>query len=104
MQELKHLADDVRAELSFIMSKTGKNFRASQAVVELTVAIHYVFHSPVDKILWDVEEQVSYNLNLQIIDPIEFLTFSWFWVLQRVGRIVCSYLFYTRTKKERDFI
>lgn len=39
--------------------------RASLSVVELTVAIHYVFRSPVDKILWDAEEHVSYIPNLQ---------------------------------------
>ncbi|KAL3500391.1 hypothetical protein ACH5RR_039484 [Cinchona calisaya] len=55
-KELKQLADDIRSELSFIMSQTEKAFRASLAVVELTVAIHYVFRSPADKILWDVEE------------------------------------------------
>ncbi|CAI9094483.1 OLC1v1030235C1 [Oldenlandia corymbosa var. corymbosa] len=56
MQELKQLADDIRTELSLIMSETQKPFRASLAVAELTVAIHYVFRSPVDKILWDMEE------------------------------------------------
>ncbi|XP_021643036.2 probable 1-deoxy-D-xylulose-5-phosphate synthase, chloroplastic isoform X2 [Hevea brasiliensis] len=39
------------------MSRTQKSIKASLAVVELTVAIHYVFHAPVDKILWDVGEQ-----------------------------------------------
>uniref|UniRef100_A0A5B7AF98 1-deoxy-D-xylulose-5-phosphate synthase n=1 Tax=Davidia involucrata TaxID=16924 RepID=A0A5B7AF98_DAVIN len=56
-KELKQLADDIRSELSFIMSKTQKPFKASLAVVELTIAIHHVFHAPIDKILWDVGEQ-----------------------------------------------
>nr|XP_027081581.1 probable 1-deoxy-D-xylulose-5-phosphate synthase, chloroplastic [Coffea arabica] len=56
MQELKQLAVEMRSELSTVMSKSKKAFKASLAVVELTVAIHYVFRSPVDKILWDVEE------------------------------------------------
>ncbi|KAK9274056.1 hypothetical protein L1049_018870 [Liquidambar formosana] len=56
-KELKQLADEIRSELSFIMSKAQKPFKASLAVVELTVAIHYVFHAPMDKILWDVGEQ-----------------------------------------------
>lgn len=57
-QELKQLADDIRSELSFMMSQTQKSFKASLSVVELTVAIHHVFHAPVDKILWDIEDQV----------------------------------------------
>lgn len=60
MQELKQLASEIRLELSSIISKTHKSFKASLAVVELTVAIHYVFHAPVDKILWDVGEQVRF--------------------------------------------
>lgn len=58
LQELKQLADEIRLELSSIMSRTQKPFRSSLAVVELTVAIHYVFHAPVDKILWDDGAQV----------------------------------------------
>lgn len=58
VQELKQLADEIRAELSSIVSRTHKSIKASLAVVELTVALHYVFHAPVDKILWDVGEQV----------------------------------------------
>lgn len=56
-KELKQLADEIREELSFVMLKAQKSFKASLAVVELTVAIHYVFHAPMDKILWDVGEQ-----------------------------------------------
>ena len=58
MQELEQLADEIRQELSYVMSKTQKSVKASLAVVELTVAIHHVFHAPADKILWDVGEQV----------------------------------------------
>ncbi|CAK9176312.1 unnamed protein product [Ilex paraguariensis] len=56
-KELKQLANDIRSELSYTMSKTQKPYKASLSVVELTVAIHHVFHAPVDKILWDVGEQ-----------------------------------------------
>ncbi|GMP94653.1 hypothetical protein CsSME_00044032 [Camellia sinensis var. sinensis] len=56
-KELKQLADDIRSELSFLMSKTQKPLKASLAVVELTIAIHHVFHAPMDKILWDIGEQ-----------------------------------------------
>ncbi|XP_047325306.1 1-deoxy-D-xylulose-5-phosphate synthase, chloroplastic [Impatiens glandulifera] len=56
-KELKELIDDIRSELSFLSAKTQKSFKSSLAVVELTVAIHRVFHAPVDKILWDVGDQ-----------------------------------------------
>ncbi|XP_072998547.1 probable 1-deoxy-D-xylulose-5-phosphate synthase, chloroplastic isoform X1 [Typha latifolia] len=56
-KELKQLANEVRAEISFIMSKTRRQFKASLSVVELTIAIHHVFNAPVDKILWDVGDQ-----------------------------------------------
>ncbi|XP_020549883.1 1-deoxy-D-xylulose-5-phosphate synthase, chloroplastic, partial [Sesamum indicum] len=55
-KELRQLADDIRSELLF-MSKTQKSFKASLSAVELTVAIHHVFHSPMDKILWDMGDQ-----------------------------------------------
>ncbi|GFP93754.1 1-deoxy-d-xylulose-5-phosphate synthase chloroplastic [Phtheirospermum japonicum] len=57
MQELRQLADDIQSELMFIMSQTQRSVKASLSVVELTVAIHHVFHSPLDKILWDMEDQ-----------------------------------------------
>eukprot|EP00262_Sarcandra_glabra_P002541 TRINITY_DN12931_c0_g1_i1.p1 TRINITY_DN12931_c0_g1~~TRINITY_DN12931_c0_g1_i1.p1 ORF type:complete len:745 (-),score=120.44 TRINITY_DN12931_c0_g1_i1:182-2338(-) len=56
-KELQQLSDEIRSEISFIMSKTRRPFKASLGVVELTVAIHHVFHAPMDKILWDVGEQ-----------------------------------------------
>lgn len=58
VQELKQLADEVRSELTFLMPKIAVPVKASLAVVELTIAIHHVFHAPADKILWDVGEQV----------------------------------------------
>ncbi|XP_026441836.1 probable 1-deoxy-D-xylulose-5-phosphate synthase, chloroplastic [Papaver somniferum] len=57
IKELKQLADEIRSELSFIMSKMPRHFKASLATVELTVALHHVFDSPTDKILWDVGQQ-----------------------------------------------
>ena len=39
------------------MSKTGGHLGASLGVVELTVALHYVFNTPKDKIIWDVGHQ-----------------------------------------------
>ncbi|KAH7681771.1 Deoxyxylulose-5-phosphate synthase protein [Dioscorea alata] len=57
IKELKQLAEEICSEISFIMSKSGPPFKASLAVVELTIAIHYVFNAPVDKILWDIGDQ-----------------------------------------------
>ncbi|XP_074280500.1 putative 1-deoxy-D-xylulose-5-phosphate synthase, chloroplastic isoform X2 [Silene latifolia] len=55
--ELKQLADEIRGELSHLVSKGQRALQASLPVVELTVAIHYVFHAPMDKILWDKGDQ-----------------------------------------------
>lgn len=57
-QELKQLADEIRSDLLSVFKKMQKLSKASFAAVELTVAIHHVFHAPADKILWDVGEQV----------------------------------------------
>ncbi|KAL9233897.1 hypothetical protein vseg_008832 [Gypsophila vaccaria] len=56
-KELKLLANEIRGELSDMVSKGHRALQASLSVVELTVAIHYVFHAPVDKILWDKGDQ-----------------------------------------------
>lgn len=56
-KELRQLADEIRLELSSVLRKAQKPLKASLAVIELTVAIHHVFHAPADKILWDVGEQ-----------------------------------------------
>lgn len=58
MQELKQLADELRSDVIFNVSKTGGHLGSSLGVVELTVALHYVFNAPQDKILWDVGHQV----------------------------------------------
>lgn len=60
-QELKQLSEEIRGELSLLVSKGQKSLQASLSVVELTVAIHYVFHAPMDKILWDKGDQVRYK-------------------------------------------
>ncbi|KZV20721.1 putative 1-deoxy-D-xylulose-5-phosphate synthase, chloroplastic-like [Dorcoceras hygrometricum] len=57
LKELKQLAGELRLEISSVVSKMKKPFGASLSVAELTVAIHHVFHAPVDKILWDMEDQ-----------------------------------------------
>ncbi|KAI3972220.1 hypothetical protein MKX01_011772 [Papaver californicum] len=57
IKELKQLADEIRSELSFIMSKMPRHFKASLATVELTLVLPHVFDSPTDNILWDVGQQ-----------------------------------------------
>ncbi len=55
--ELTVLADEVRAETISTVSVTGGHLGASLGVVELTVAIHAVFDTPKDKLIWDVGHQ-----------------------------------------------
>lgn len=54
---LKTLADELRAETIDAVSKTGGHLGAGLGVVELTVAIHAVFNTPDDKLIWDVGHQ-----------------------------------------------
>ncbi|KAL2341183.1 hypothetical protein Fmac_009123 [Flemingia macrophylla] len=56
-KELKKLAEELRSDVIFHVSKTGGHLGSSLGVVELTVALHYVFNAPKDKILWDVGHQ-----------------------------------------------
>ncbi|MQM17216.1 hypothetical protein Taro_050184 [Colocasia esculenta] len=55
--ELKQLSDELRSDVIFNVSKTGGHLGSRLGVVELTVALHYVFNTPHDKILWDVGHQ-----------------------------------------------
>jgi 1-deoxy-D-xylulose-5-phosphate synthase len=55
--QLVDLARELRSELIHAVSLTGGHFGASLGVVELTVALHYVFNAPVDRIIWDVSHQ-----------------------------------------------
>lgn len=55
--ELRILADDVRAAVIEAVSKTGGHLGAGLGVVELTTAIHAVFNTPEDKLIWDVGHQ-----------------------------------------------
>lgn len=57
IKELYQLADEVRSDVIFNVSKTGGHLGSSLGVVELTVALHYVFNAPQDRILWDVGHQ-----------------------------------------------
>ena len=57
ISELKILAEEVRKEMIDAVSVTGGHLGASLGVVELTIALHYVFDTPNDKIIWDVGHQ-----------------------------------------------
>jgi 1-deoxy-D-xylulose-5-phosphate synthase len=56
-EQLRQLADELRAETVDAVSVTGGHLGASLGVVELTVAIHAVFDTPTDRLLWDVGHQ-----------------------------------------------
>ncbi len=55
--ELKQLCDEIREYVVDVVSRTGGHLAPSLGVVELTVALHYLFDSPRDKIVWDVGHQ-----------------------------------------------
>ncbi len=55
--ELRRLAEELRAETIWSVSQTGGHFGAGLGVVEMTVAIHAVFDTPRDKLIWDVSHQ-----------------------------------------------
>ncbi len=56
-EQLRQLADEVRAETIDAVSTTGGHLGASLGVVELTVALHAVFDTPHDRLIWDVGHQ-----------------------------------------------
>jgi 1-deoxy-D-xylulose-5-phosphate synthase len=56
-QQLKPLADELRAYLLNSVAKTGGHLSSNLGTVELTVALHYVFNTPYDRIVWDVGHQ-----------------------------------------------
>ena len=56
-RELRQLADELRQELIGTVSQTGGHLGAGLGVVELTVAIHHVFNTPTDRLVWDVGHQ-----------------------------------------------
>ena len=55
--QLKQISDELRDELIDVVSETGGHLGAGLGVVELTVALHYVFDTPKDKLVWDVSHQ-----------------------------------------------
>ncbi len=56
-EELPTLADELRRDLIDVVSQTGGHFGAGLGVIELTTAIHYVFNTPEDRVIWDVGHQ-----------------------------------------------
>jgi 1-deoxy-D-xylulose-5-phosphate synthase len=54
---LRQVCDELRSELIHAVSETGGHFGAGLGVIELTVALHYVFNTPDDRLIWDVGHQ-----------------------------------------------
>src|SRR4051812_5391203 len=55
--QLTPLADELRSYLLDSVSKTGGHLSSNLGTVELTIALHYVFNTPYDRIVWDVGHQ-----------------------------------------------
>ncbi|HCS18791.1 MAG TPA: 1-deoxy-D-xylulose-5-phosphate synthase, partial [Erythrobacter sp.] len=55
--QLRQLSDELRAEVIDAVGQTGGHLGSGLGVVELTAAIHYVFDTPQDKLVWDVGHQ-----------------------------------------------
>ncbi|HEY8941879.1 MAG TPA: 1-deoxy-D-xylulose-5-phosphate synthase [Cellvibrio sp.] len=56
-KQLPELAEELRAFLLFSVGQTGGHFGAGLGVVELTIALHYVYQTPEDRLVWDVGHQ-----------------------------------------------
>lgn len=63
VEELGRLCEEIRREIISTVSKNGGHLASNLGVVELTVALHYVFDLPIDKLIWDVGHQ-SYTHKL----------------------------------------
>ena len=57
LKQLTPLAEEIRELMVDTISRTGGHLAASLGVVELTIALHYVFDTPTDKLVWDVGHQ-----------------------------------------------
>src|SRR6266567_4257621 len=57
LDQLQQLAEEIRHELITVLSKNGGHLGPNLGVVELTLALHYVFSTPRDKFVWDVSHQ-----------------------------------------------
>ncbi len=56
-EQLRQLADELRTETIDAVAKTGGHLGAGLGVVELTVALHHIFDTPTDRLIWDVGHQ-----------------------------------------------
>ena len=56
-KRLRQLADELRLEMIDAVGSTGGHLGSGLGVVELTVAVHYVFDTPTDRLIWDVGHQ-----------------------------------------------
>ena len=57
IEDKKILAEQIREKLLEVVSNTGGHLASNLGVVELTIAIHSVFNTPIDKVIWDVGHQ-----------------------------------------------
>ena len=57
IEDLEQLSSELRSDMIDSVSKTGGHLGAGLGVVELAVAIHYVFNTPHDRLIWDVGHQ-----------------------------------------------
>jgi 1-deoxy-D-xylulose-5-phosphate synthase len=58
LTQLQEFAEEIRRELITVLSKNGGHVGPNLGVVELTLALHYVFNTPKDKFIWDVSHQI----------------------------------------------
>jgi 1-deoxy-D-xylulose-5-phosphate synthase len=58
LDQLQQLAQEIRHELITVLAKNGGHLGPNLGVVELTIALHYVFSTPKDKFVWDVSHQI----------------------------------------------
>src|SRR5436190_23453187 len=58
LQQLQVLADEIRSEMINGLAKNGGHLGPNLGVVELTIALHYVFNTPKDRFVWDVSHQI----------------------------------------------
>src|SRR5881398_4157470 len=57
LDQTRQLAEEIRQELITVLAKNGGHLGPNLGVVELTLALHYVFSTPKDKFVWDVSHQ-----------------------------------------------
>ena len=61
-EELEQLCEEIRTDIISVVSKNGGHLAPNLGVIELTVALHRVFNSPDDKIIWDVGHQAEQEI------------------------------------------